>query len=102
MPRSESDVPQQALEALGRRLEGRGFTFSPRAFFASNGIIVSRPAESPGACAPAPREVVRGPHPPEYSPADITRAPRWVALYHSGAVWEARGGGGVSLFASMG
>lgn len=28
--------------------------------------------------------------PLEYSPADITRTPRWVALYHSGAAWEAR------------
>ncbi|AGC43520.1 hypothetical protein MYSTI_02193 [Myxococcus stipitatus DSM 14675] len=90
MSRTASDAPQQALEELGRRLEARGFVFAPRAFFASNGIIVSRPLAPRRGGDSGARESVSGALPLEYTPADIKVVLPWVALYFVAAGWEAR------------
>lgn len=84
---SRDEAYQHALEELGRRLEARGLVFASRDFFASNGIIVMRPIESP---APEHGEVSPASPPREYSLADIRQYSHRVALYHSGTSWEAR------------
>jgi hypothetical protein len=76
-----SEHHQRDLEALGRRLEAKGLWFKPRAYFASNGILVATPPVS----HPLPPSLST-----EYGPEHIQVLHSTVFLYHSKEGWEAR------------